>query len=807
METFWQDIQYGLRLLRKNPGFTAVAVITLALGIGANAAIFSLVDGILLRALPYSRSEQLISVTGTYPRGAFVALREQMHTIDVAAYAEGHEFNLTGRGEPVRLTGTMVSAEMFSILGVRPELGRAFSSGEDLAGQDSYVVLSHALWQQRFGGDPAIIGRSIELEGAGRQVLGVMPPDFHFPSPKTQVWIPLHNDPRNLEAYWAGDFMPVIGRLRPGATLPEAQAEVRLFQSQVPALFPWTMPASWNASVSVIALQSGMVADVRLRLLLLLGAVALVLLIACANVANLTLSRAAAREKEMGIRSALGAKPERIARQLLTESVVLASLGGLLGLAVAAAGLALVKVTLPAETPRLADVHLNWQVLAFTAAITILTGLIFGLAPVLRSTGAALTDSMRAGGRGVASAVSPRLRASLVVAEIGLAVLLIVSAGLLMRSFWTLSHLNPGFRSEHLVTARITPNEAFCSDSARCLSFYRNILEQVQGSAGVDGAALVNTLPLGGRVSKRSIDPEGFVVPPSETSPVFWLNVVTPDYFRVMGMSVLSGTSFSAADLSGNPPVAVVTAASARRFWPGQNAVGKHIRFVGEKDWRTVIGVIADVRAYDLEGNLPEWIKGMVYVPFSPRASLEDGRIPAEMTIALRTSLGESQAGAGLRRIVGDLNQDVPVSEVKTMGAVVSDAVSTPASTMSLFVVFAGLALILGMVGIYGVLSFLVAKRTREIGIRMALGAQRRNVLWLVMREGARFALLGIALGLTGAFLLTRFLSSELYGISPIDPVTYLGVAVAMAAITMLACYVPARRAMRVDPLIALRYD
>jgi predicted permease len=807
METFWQDIQYGLRLLRKDPGFTAVAVITLALGIGANAAIFSLVDGILLRALPYSRSEQLISVTGTYPRGAFVAMREQMRTIDLAAYAEGHEFNLTGRGEPVRLTGTMVSAEMFSILGVRPELGRAFSSGEDLAGQDSYVVLSYALWKQRFGGDPAIIGRSIELEGAGRQVLGVMPPDFHFPSPKTQVWIPLHNDPRNLEAYWAGDFMPVIGRLRPGATLPQAQAEVRLFQSQVPALFPWTMPASWNASVSVIALQNGMVADVRLRLLLLLGAAALVLLIACANVANLTLSRAAAREKEMGIRSALGAKPERIARQLLTESVVLASLGGLVGLAVAAAGLALVKVTLPAETPRLGDVHLNWQVLAFTAAITILTGLIFGLAPVLRSTGAALTDSMRAGGRGVASAVSPRLRASLVVAEIGLAVLLIVSAGLLIRSFWTLSHLNPGFRSDHLVTARITPNEAFCSDSARCLSFYRNTLEQVQGSAGVDGAALVNTLPLGGRVSKRSIDPEGFVVPPSETSPVFWLNVVTPDYFRVMGMSVLSGTSFSAADLSGNPPVAVVTAATARRFWPDQNAVGKHVRFVGEKDWRTVIGVIADVRAYDLEGNLPEWIKGTVYVPFSPRASLEDGRIPAEMTIALRTSLGESQAGAALRRIVGDLNQDVPVSEVKTMGAVVSDAVSTPASTMSLFVAFAGLALILGMVGIYGVLSFLVAKRTREIGIRIALGAQRRNVLWLVMREGARFALLGIALGLTGAFLLTRFLSSELYGISPIDPVTYLGVAVAMAAITLLACYVPARRAMRVDPLIALRYD
>jgi predicted permease len=308
-------------------------------------------------------------------------------------------------------------------------------------------------------------------------------------------------------------------------------------------------------------------------------------------------------------------------------------------------------------------------------------------------------------------------------------------------------------------------------------------------------------------VTKRSVDLEDFVVPPSDTSPVFWLNVVTPDYFGVMGMSVLSGAGFSAADMSGNPPVAVVTVATARRFWPDQNAVGKHIRFVGEKDWRTVVGVIADVRAYDLERNLPEWMKGMVYVPFSPRATLEDGRIPSEMTIALRTSLDESQAGAMLRRIVTDLNQEVPLSEVKTMGAVVSAATSTPASTMSLFVAFAGLALTLGMVGIYGVLSFLVSNRTREIGIRIALGARRRSVLWLVMREGARFSLLGIGLGLTGAFFLTRFLSSELYGVSPMDPITYLSVAIAMFAITMLACYWPARRAMRVDPLIALRYD
>src|SRR6266566_1436605 len=503
MQTLWQDIRYSVRMLAKNPGFSAVAILTLALGIGANTSIFSLVDGILLQPLPYSDPKQLVSVTGSYPRGAFVAMRSQVHTLEVATYAEGHEFNLTGRGEPVRLAGTFVSAELFSVLGARPERGRTFYPGEDTAEQDNYVILSHALWQQRFLGDPAIVGRSIELEGVSRQVVGVMPESFRFPSPKTQLWIPLHNDPRVVFDYWAGDFMPVIGRLRGSAKMSDARAETRAFQSQVFALFPWPMPAAWNADLSVLPLQSGMVADVRMRLVLLLAAVGLVLLIACANVANLTLSRAATREREINIRFALGAGRQRIVRQLLTESVLLACLGGLLGLLFANAGLSLLRAALPADTPRLADVHINWQVLVFTGALAIVTGLIFGLAPALQSSRQGFTDALKSGGRGMAISVSQRLRNSLVVAEVAFAVLLVISAGLLIRSFWALSHVNPGFRPEQVVTARVTPNESFCSDAARCLGFYRSVLEQVQNFPGVTAASLVNTLPLGGRVRKR----------------------------------------------------------------------------------------------------------------------------------------------------------------------------------------------------------------------------------------------------------------------------------------------------------------
>jgi putative ABC transport system permease protein len=806
VEDFAGDARYGLRRMCKSPGFTSIAVLTLALGIGANTAIFSLVNGILLVSLPYSNPERLVSVTGTYPKGAFVAMRRQIHTMDVGTYAEGRELNLTGFGEPVRLTGASVSAELFSILGRRPELGRTFYPGEDVAGRDNFVILSRALWEQRFGRDANVLGRSIELGGVSRQVIGVMPAEFRFPSTKTQVWIPMHNDPRDAVSFWAGDFMPGIGRLRAGSTIQQARTEIRMFQSHVGALFPWPMPAKWNASVSVVALQNGMVADVRARLLVLLGAVALVLMIACSNVANLTLSRAATRGKEISIRSALGAGRERITRQLLTESVLQAFFGGLLGLAFAKGGLTLLKAVLPPDTPRLAEVRIDWHVLVFTSALVILTGILFGFAPALHSVRTALAEALKSGGRGTALSVSQRLRSSLAVAQVACAVLLVIAAALLIRSFWALSHVSLGFESEHVLTARITPNESFCSDAARCLTFYRSVLDQVRASPGIHGVALVNTLPLGGRVSKRSLDVEGFVSSTGEPFPLFWLDVVTPEYFRVMGIPLLSGRGFTDSDLSG-APVAVVTAETARRFWPNRGAVGKHIRLLDDKNWRTIVGVIRDVRAYDVKRNAPDWIGGTAYVPYSPAATLEDRRIPTEMTIAIRTASEEAEIATMLRKSVATLNQEVPVSEVKTMNAVMSEAVSTPRSTTILFAAFAGLALTLGIIGIYGVLSFLVANRTREIGIRMALGAQRGDVLGSVMGEGAKLSLAGIALGMAGAVALMRVLSNELYGVGATDPPTFCGVAILVAFVALTACYVPARRAMQVDPMVALRYE
>jgi predicted permease len=807
METLWQDIRYGLRMLLSNPGFTAVAVLTLALGIGVNTAIFSLVDGILLRPLPFSKPSELVSVTGTYPKGGFVAMREQVKSLDVASYFEGHEFNLTGQGEPVRLAGTLVSAEFFLVLGARPELGRPFYPGEDQAGQNNYVILSHALWQERFASDPSIVGRSIEVEGVGRQVVGVMPASFRFPSSKTQVWIPLDNDPRDIIAYWAGDFMPIVGRLRPGTGIPQARAEIRLCQTRVSSLFPWTMPADWNADVSVVELRNGMVADVRDRLLLLLGAVILILLIVCVNVANLALSRAATREKEIAVRAAMGAERRRVIRQLLTESVLLALFGGLLGILLATEALHLLKSVLPADTPRLLDTHIDWRVLAFTAGLAVLTGILFGLAPALESSGAAIAGTLNAAGRAAATSISHRLRSALAIAEIGLAVLLVIAAGLLIRSFWALSHVDPGFRAGRLVTARITPNQSFCSDAQRCVSFYNELLTRVRAVPGITSADLVNTLPLGGRVAKRTVEIAGQELLSRDPSPLLWMDVVTPDYFHLMNIPVMAGRTFHSSDATGKPPVVIVTASTAKRYWPSGNALGSHVRFSRDPEWRTVVGIVPDVRAYDLQNSVPDYIKGTIYVPYSPNATVEGGVVPSDMTVVIQASLDESQIQDTLRRTTAALNAEVPVSEIKLMSSVVSESVSAPASTTLLFVAFAGLALVLGIIGIYGVLSFLVSRRTREVGIRLALGAQKRDILWLVMKDGLRFAGIGVSLGLISAFALSRLLASQLYGVSPADPVTFAVVAAMMFFVTLLACYIPTRRAMGVDPMVALRYE
>ena len=807
MGGFWHDIRLGCRMLSRSPGFTLVVVLTLGLGIGANTAIFSLVNGILLRPLPYSHAEQLLSIEGGFPRAAFSTIRDRSRTMDVAAYSDGYEFDLTGQGEPVRLVGALASSNLFSVMRVQPELGRTFQPGEDMAGRDDVVILSHALWQSRLGGDPSIVGRSINIEGAGRRVIGVMPGDFAFPSAQTKIWVPLHIDSRSVESSWGGDYMPLVGRLREGQTLPQARSEIQSLVPQLLPLFPWPMPRSWVNNIVVTSLQDDLVGPLRGRLLILLGAVALVLLVACTNIANLLLSRAAFREKEVAIRAVLGARRQRIVRQLLTESVLLSSIGGALGLIFAWTGLSLLKAILPADTPRLADASIDVRVLLFAAALAILTGLIFGLAPALRTSRVAFGETLKSGGRSSGGAASERVRRFLVTGEVAVAVLLVIAAGLLIRSFWNLSHAGTGFRADHILTARITPNEPFCRDAVRCTNFYSELLDRARTLPGVKDAALINDLPLSQSVTKLSVGLEGHATLSATHAPLFKEDLISPDYFPLMGIQLLEGRDFTRADTSGNPCVAIISASTAKKFWPGEDPIGKHLKRANTNEWMAVVGVVSDVREFTLQADMPSWVEGVVYVPYGPHAIVQTSAIPAEMTLALRTSVNDLRLGEELAKVVANLNAETPVSDVKTMPSIVSDAVSAPRSTAALFIAFAGVALGLGVIGIYGVLSFFVTHRTHEIGIRMALGAQPSHVLRLVVGEGAKFSFLGVAIGMATAFFTTRVMSGELYGVTPTDPAIYIGVAVLLAAVSLLACYIPARRAAGVDPMVALRYE
>ena len=802
-DTIALDVRYALRTLRRNPAFAIVAVVTLALGIGANAAVFSLADGILLAGLPYPDADRLVSVTGTFPGGAFAAMRDQVRSLDVGAYAEGHTFILSGDGEPLRVAGTLVSAELMPLLGVKPALGRWLRPGEDLFPRDRFVILSHALWTSRFGRDEGVVGRFLQIDGVRREVVAVMPPAFAFPSSRTHVWIPIGLDARDTPRYWAGDFMPVIGRVREGVTRAQVQIDIRAFQTRVRGLFPWAMPDDWNRTVGTVTLQEAIVGGARPRLLMLVAGVIVVLMIACANVANLSLSRAAAREREIAIRTAIGAAPRRIARQLFTESLVLALLGAAAGLVVGGLALDLLKHVLPPDTPRLAEVGLNLRVLLFTGALAITTGCASGFAPVLHARRLRLRAGLEHGGRSGGEAVAGPLRSVLTVVQIACSVLLVIAAGLLVRSLWTLSHVDPGFRADELMTARISPSESVCRNPERCLAFYRLLEGNLQASAGVSGAALVNTLPLTGAVAKRSLDVEGYTVPASETAPLFWLHVITPAYFHVMDIRVDAGRAFTAADVAG-PPVAIVSSSTARRFWPGVNPVGSRVRFAGDEAWRTIVGVVGDVNAYDMTKTVPGWMAGTIYVPQATNATLEDGRIPAGMTVVLRTPMDSVRAAALLRLATGP-NGDVVIGDVRSMRAIMADAVAAPAAATSLLVTMAGLAVALGCVGVYGVLSFLVSRRLRELAIRVALGARRADVFWLVIRDVAALCAAGVVIGIAGAAVTTRWLSSELYGISATDPLTYATVAGAVSLVTLAACYVPTRRAMGVDPLMVLR--
>lgn len=804
---FWHDLRYAVRMFSRNPMFTLAAVISLALGIGGNAAMFSLVNSVLIQPLPYSHPERLMRVTEWYPKGAVVALQERSRTMDIAAFTLDSQFNLTGQGEAAHLVGSSVSANFFSVLGARAEIGRTFKRGEDQPGQDRLVILSHALWQSKFGGDPEVLGRPIMIYGEGREVVGVMPPDFDFPSSNVQLWIPFRLDSTNIVEHWNSGWVPLIGRLRPGATIEQAQGEMGSLISQIIPLFPWPMPANWNAGATVVPLQESLVGDIRGKLLILMCAVGLVLLIACANVASLLLARMTARQREITIRAALGAARGRIVRQLLTESLLLALAGAGIGIVLGFEGLSVLKSILPLNNPRFAQASIDWQVISFVVALTIVTGLGFGFAPALSASKLNLAESLKSRGQQSTGISGIRLRSWLITAEVALAVILVIGAGLLIKSLWALTQVNPGFRPEQILTVRIFPDGSVCQERAGCVAFYDRLVEQSRAIAGVSEVAAANTLPLSAEIPSLPVELEGHPFIPSENNAtMFWAGAVTPDYLEIMQIPLLAGRRFTYADGEKSPGVVLVSESTARHFWPDENPIGKQIRVVWDEKWRTVVGVVADVRQYNLTGTTPDWINGEFYLPY-PQAVGLDRQLPATMSLILRTTADPQRVASDIRRFVSNLNPNIPVSEVQNLEGVVSGSRAESSSLMWLFICFGGSALLLAAVGTYGVVSYATAQRTYEMGVRIALGATRNSIFRLVLNQSLRLVLAGVAIGIVGSLALTQMMSSLLYGVTATDPMTFLAVGALLIAVALLAGYFPARRAMKVDPMIALRHE
>ena len=809
MADLWQDLRYATRMLKKNPGFTTLAVLSLALGIGGNAAMFSVVSAVLIRPLPYPDAARLVHAEndGYYPPGGLVALQQESRTLEVAGYNPGIDLNLTGQGEALRLQGSSVSSNLFKVLGAEVVLGRIFQTGDDQPGQDNLVILSHAVWQEKFHGDPAIIGRVIAFGGVDRQVVGVTAPTFAFPDDATQFWIPLHLDPRDPAAYWAHGFMPVMARLRAGATIEQAQREIRSLTRHMITLFPYPMGRDWNARASVLPLQQFMVSNVRTKLIVLQCAIGLVLLIACVNVASLLLARATSRQKEMALRAALGASRGRIARQLLTESVTLSLAGGALGIELAIAAFSLLKLALPANTAGLSDVQMGWQVVLFVSMLSVLTGLTFGLAPALSASKHDLAATIKTGGQRSAGTARARVRSALIVAEVALAVVLAVSAGLLIKSLWMLAQVNPGFQPEHILTLRVSPNESSCRERPACIALFNELLRRTAEIPGVLDAAVANTVPLTVNIPAIPVAVEGHPYLPSEhIAPMFWAGAVTPPYFRLMRIPILAGRAFAESDGEKSAPVVIVSGAMARRYWPGQDPIGKHIRVVFEGNWRTVVGVAGDVRQYDLANHSPDYIRGAMYMPY-PQSVNNERQLPAAMTLIVRTGADPTGLVSRIRELVKDLNPDAAVSEFRTMESLVNDSTQQSRSLTWLFIAFAAAALLLAAIGTYGVVSYSTAQRTFEIGVRVALGASRRDIFGSVLGQSLRLVIAGLAVGVVTSLALTRVLVTFLYGTTATDPITFFAVGGVLVAVALLAGYVPARRAASIDPLTALRVE
>lgn len=815
LEELFQDLRYSARLLLKQRGFTLIAILTLALGIGANTAIFSVVNATLLRPLPYKNPDQIVMVWGTNPGGfgwrgktgfsapSFLDYQQQNHVFERMATFNPTDFTLVGTDSSERIRSGMVTAEFFNVLAVQPILGRTFVPEDCQTGRDHVVVLNYSLWQRRFESNPNIIGQTIQLDATSYVVIGVMPQGFDFSIPdyfeSRGLWVPVVLPQDNSDSERGHKYLSVIARLRPGVVLPGAEQDMLVITERLAMEYPGTMG---KFGVKLTPLHEQVVGEIRLVLWLLFGAVGFVLLIACANVANLQLARASTRQREIAIRLALGASRGRLLRQLLTESVLLSLIGGALGVLLALWGVRLSGVD-PARILHGSIATVDLTVLAYALVLSLVTGILSGLAPALQSTPARHSESLKEGGRNSAGNEGGlRLRKLLTVSEVALSMVLLVGAGLLIRSFIGLLQVNPGFESKNILTTRVYLPKYSYPDATKQIAFYTQAMERIKGLPGVIAAGATDELPptMGSHTSSFSIDGHANI-DDSDQSLAVEHRLVSADYFRVMGIPLISGRAFSDTDGSAIP-VALINQSFARRFFANENAIGQHLRFDTASPWITIVGIVGDVRGFGLDKDA----KSEIYLDYQQQSFFPSNTLP-RMHLVMRTTGDPNAVAAATLESIREIDKALPSPQARTMETVLAASIAERRSNMLLLGVFAVVALILTGVGIYGVISYSVTQRTQEIGIRMALGAQSRDVLQLVIRQGMTLALIGVCIGLAGAIALTRVLATMLFGVGAKDPLTFVAVAVLLSIVAFVACYIPARRATKVDPLIALRCE